>query len=249
MMLTDKVAVIYGAGGGIGGAVARAFAARGVHRLPHRAHPGAGRGRRQGGRVRRRIGRGGGGRRPRRAGRGRASPIGDRDGGPRRHLGQRGRHPERGDPGRAPGRPGRRAVPAADHRLRDVVLPDRAPGRAAHDPEPIRGDHDRHRTARADRPPAGRWLRPGAGGQGGAHPGPVRRARAARHPRGRPAAAGHAGDPHDQGRLRAPGRGIRPDLGTVAGPARQQDPPAPAHDAGRRWRTRRRSWPPTGRAG
>ena len=31
MMLKDKVAVIYGAGGGIGGAVARAFAAEGAN--------------------------------------------------------------------------------------------------------------------------------------------------------------------------------------------------------------------------
>ena len=38
----------------------------------------------------------------------------------------------------------------ADHGLHDVVLPDRAPGRTAHDPEEIGGDHDRHRTPRAD---------------------------------------------------------------------------------------------------
>ena len=31
-----------------------------------------------------------------------------------------------------------------------VVLPDRAPGRAAHDPEEVGGDHDRHRTPLAD---------------------------------------------------------------------------------------------------
>jgi NAD(P)-dependent dehydrogenase (short-subunit alcohol dehydrogenase family) len=31
MMLKDKVAVIYGAGGGIGGAVARAFASEGAN--------------------------------------------------------------------------------------------------------------------------------------------------------------------------------------------------------------------------
>jgi shikimate 5-dehydrogenase len=34
MMLKDKVAVIYGAGGAVGGAVARAFAAEGAEPLP-----------------------------------------------------------------------------------------------------------------------------------------------------------------------------------------------------------------------
>ena len=51
MMLQDKVAVIYGAGGAIGGAVARAFAARG----PSSFSPGAtgtGRSCRQGDRLR-----------------------------------------------------------------------------------------------------------------------------------------------------------------------------------------------------
>ena len=35
MLLEDKVAVIYGAGGAIGGAVARAFAPRGRQAVPH----------------------------------------------------------------------------------------------------------------------------------------------------------------------------------------------------------------------
>ena len=38
----------------------------------------------------------------------------------------------------------------ADRGLHDVVLPDRAPGRTAHDPERVGRDHDRHRAPRAD---------------------------------------------------------------------------------------------------
>ena len=138
-------------------------------------------------------------------------------GGPRRHLLQRGRHPGREDPGCPADRPGCRAVLPADHDLHDVVLPDRTPGGPADGPEQVGGDHDRHRAPLADRPPAGRRLRSGDGRQGGAHPRPVRRARAPRHPRGRSATAGHARDTHDQGRLRASRQGIGHDLGTVAG--------------------------------
>ena len=46
-------------------------------------------------------------------------------------------------------------------------------------------------------------LRPGDGRQGIAHARALRRARAARHPRRRPPAAGHAGDPHDRRRFEA----------------------------------------------
>jgi NAD(P)-dependent dehydrogenase (short-subunit alcohol dehydrogenase family) len=70
MMLKDKVAVIYGAGGAIGGAVARAFAAEGAKVFLTGRRPGTGRSGRQGHRFRRRIRRGGRGRRARRAGRG-----------------------------------------------------------------------------------------------------------------------------------------------------------------------------------
>ena len=66
-MLQDKVAVIYGAGGAIGGAVARAFAERRGQGVPHRAPRGTGRGGRAGHRLRRRSRRGGRGRRRRRA--------------------------------------------------------------------------------------------------------------------------------------------------------------------------------------
>ena len=65
MMLKNKVAVIYGAGGAIGGAVARAFAGEGATLFltgRKRAPVAAGC---QGNRFRRRIRRDGGGGRPR----------------------------------------------------------------------------------------------------------------------------------------------------------------------------------------
>ena len=224
MMLKDKVAVIYGAGGAIGGAVARAFAREGAKVFLTGRHAGTRRSRRQGNRFRRRIRRGGGGRRSRRAGRGRASAVRDRRGGPRRHLVQRGRHPEREDSGCPADRAGRRPVRPADHDLRHVVLPDRTPGGPADGRERLGGDHDRHRTPLADGHPVGGRLRPGAGRQGGAHSRSVRRARTSRHSRGRSATTGHAGDPHDQGSLRASRQGIGNDLGAVAGVARQPGP-------------------------
>jgi NAD(P)-dependent dehydrogenase (short-subunit alcohol dehydrogenase family) len=52
----------------------------------------------------------------------------------------------------------------------------------------------------------------------------------ARHPRGRSATSGHAGDANDQGRVRAARQGIRDDLGGVAGGAREQDPPSTTDD-------------------
>jgi Enoyl-(Acyl carrier protein) reductase len=59
----------------------------------------------------------------------------------------------------------------------------------------------------------------------------IRRARTSRHSGGRSATTGHAGDTHDQGWIRASRQGSGDDLGTVAGAARWQDPPATAHDA------------------
>ena len=83
----------------------------------------------------------------------------------------------------------------------------------------------RHRVPLADGHPAGGRLRTGAGPQGVAHAEPLRRARAARHPRGRPSTAGDAGDGHDQGGLRAACRGVGDDLGAVAGGARSRTHP------------------------
>ena len=143
-MLKDKVAVIYGAGGAIGGAVARAFAPR----APGCFSPGATCAVEAVAKesCRRRIRRGGGGRRTRRAGMDEHLQVRDRRGGPHRHLVRRDRDPEREDPRCPAGRSRRRAVLAADRDLRQVVLPDRTPGGPAHDREQVGGDHDRHRV-------------------------------------------------------------------------------------------------------
>ena len=53
---------------------------------------------------------------------------------------------------------------------------------------------------------------------------------APRHSRGRPAAAGDAGDTYDQGRLRTSRQGFGHDVGTVAGVPRKQNPRSPAHE-------------------
>ena len=72
--------------------------------------------------------------------------------------------------------------------------------------------------------PTGGRLRSGAGRQGGTHAGSLRRTRPSRHPSGRPTTTGHAGDAHDQGRLRAARQGNRDDLGGVAGARSQARP-------------------------
>jgi NADP-dependent 3-hydroxy acid dehydrogenase YdfG len=78
MMLENKVAVIYGAGGAIGGAVARAFAHEGAKLFLTGRHRGPvetiAKGIVSAGRIRR----GDGGRRSRRAGCGQASTVRDR---------------------------------------------------------------------------------------------------------------------------------------------------------------------------
>jgi NAD(P)-dependent dehydrogenase (short-subunit alcohol dehydrogenase family) len=102
---------------------------------------------------------------------------------------------------------------------------------AADGSEQVGGDHDRHHTPLADGHPRGGrlWCRDGR--QGGTHSRSIRRARTSRHSGGRSATTGHAGDTHDQGWIRASRQGSGDDLGTVAGAARWQDPPATAHDA------------------
>ena len=67
----------------------------------------------------------------------------------------------------------------------------------------------------SDRHPLGGRLRPRAGRQGSAHSGSIRRARASGHPRGRSATTRPAGVTHDQGSLRASRQGIGNDVGTV----------------------------------
>ena len=56
--------------------------------------------------------------------------------------------------------------------------------------EQIGGDHDRHRTPLADGHPIGGRLRSGAGRQGGTHSRSIRRARTSGHSRGRSATTG-----------------------------------------------------------
>ena len=125
MLLTGKNAVVYGGGGSIGGAVARAFAREGAEvflagrtageaRSGRRGHPRRGRhgphrGRRRARRRRRR--------RPR------------RDRRPDRHLLQRD-HPQR-RPGHADGGDGRRGLPRARRHRRAHELPDLEGGGAA----------------------------------------------------------------------------------------------------------------------
>ena len=60
------------------------------------------------------------------------------------------------------------------------------------DREQVGGDHDRHRAPLADGHPARGRLRSGAGGQGVAHSGSLRGARTSRNSRGRSAAERHA---------------------------------------------------------
>ena len=72
---------------------------------------------------------------------------------------------------------------------------------------------------------------PAIGRQGGTHSRSIRRARTSGHSRGRSATTGHAGDRHAQGSLRASRQGIGNDLGTVPRVARKQDPRATAYDA------------------
>ena len=131
MLLKDKVAVIYGAGGAIGGAVAR-VRVRGRRRLPHRALPGARRARRQGDQPPEDP--------PTRP---RSTPSTSR---PSTTTSYEEVALDRLDISfDAIGIPNDTilGVPLvdldlerlpADHDPRDVVLPDRAPGRAAHDP-------------------------------------------------------------------------------------------------------------------
>jgi NAD(P)-dependent dehydrogenase (short-subunit alcohol dehydrogenase family) len=79
--------------------------------------------------------------------------------------------------------------------------------------------------------PPGRRLRPGAVREGVAHPKHVRRAGAPWHSGSRFTAASHAGDTDNQACLGTSRQGIGNDLGTVASHARKQDSPTAAYDA------------------
>ena len=150
MMLEDKVAVIYGAGGAVGGAVARAFAREGAEVfLTGRKLPPVEA-------VAKDIVSAGGS-----AEAAEVDALDERamDEHLQSVIDKAGRVdisfnavgiPDTGDRGRASGRAGSRAVLPADHGLHDVVLPDRAPGGPADGPEQVGGDHDRHRDPRAE---------------------------------------------------------------------------------------------------
>ena len=190
MMLRDKVAVVYGAGGGIGGAVARAFAREGARVFL------TGRDLASVEIVAKQIDADGG-----------SAEAAEVDALDERAVDTHLRY-VMDDAGRvdisfnAIGIPNEDIVgvplteldverfsePIAS--LHDVVLPDRAPGGPSDGAERVRGDHDRHRYPLAGGPPAGGRIRPGAGRQGGAHSRPVCRARTSRHPCGRSATSG-----------------------------------------------------------
>jgi NAD(P)-dependent dehydrogenase (short-subunit alcohol dehydrogenase family) len=70
------------------------------------------------------------------------------------------------------------------------------------------GDHDRLRTSRADGLPIERRLRSGTGCEGGTHSRSLRRTCTSGHSRGRSATTWHAGDKHDQGSLRPQGKTV-----------------------------------------
>jgi short chain dehydrogenase len=97
----------------------------------------------------------------------------------------------------------------------------------------IGGDHDRHHTPLADGLPSGGRLRCGSGREGGTHSRSIRRARAPGHSRGWSAATGDAGIGRiKETLLRISRQGLGNDLGAVPRSARKQDPPAAAYDAG-----------------
>jgi NAD(P)-dependent dehydrogenase (short-subunit alcohol dehydrogenase family) len=79
--------------------------------------------------------------------------------------------------------------------------------------------------------PIGGRRRSGDGRRGGAHPRSIRRARTSGYSRGRSATPGDAGDRQDQGELRALRQGVGNDLGTVPRVRRSQDSPTTAFDA------------------
>ncbi len=229
MMLKDKVALIYGAGGAIGSAVARAFAPEGAELFltGHKLAPVE--------MVAKDIVSAGGS--------AEAAEVDALDEqAVDKHLqsviDQAGRVdisfnavgiPDTKIVGCASGGAGSRAVLPADHGLRDVVLPDRTPCRKAHDSEEIGSDHDRHRDPLADGHAVERRLRSGAGCQGGTHSRAIRRARTTWHSRGRSSTIRHSGDKLPEGSLRR--QGIGNDLGRVAGVDREQEPRATAYDA------------------
>ncbi len=135
MLLKNKVAVIYGAGGAIGGAVARAFAQEGAklfltgsRRAPLEA-------------VAKDIQSAGGAAEVAEVdaldekAADKHPAVGDRQGGPHRYLVQRDRYSDGENRGPLAGRDGCRDVLPAHCSLYAIVLSNRAPGSQAHDSE------------------------------------------------------------------------------------------------------------------
>jgi NAD(P)-dependent dehydrogenase (short-subunit alcohol dehydrogenase family) len=79
--------------------------------------------------------------------------------------------------------------------------------------------------------PIERRLRSGAGRQGGNDSRSIVRTRTSGHSRGRSATTRHPGDKHDDGSLRHQGQGIWHNLGTVPAAPRKRHPRATGHDA------------------
>ncbi len=184
MLLENKNVVIYGAGGAIGAATARAFAREGARVFL------TGRNLAKVDSVAENIRSAGG--------RAEAAQVdaldedaidrhldaGDRQGRRHRYLLQRRRHPEHHPAGRAFG--GDLAVdqfslPIATYTR--VELPDRAPGGSPDGGATLGRDPDRHAGGLACRHPAPGRLRPRHGRRGGAHPEPLSRTCTPRHPR------------------------------------------------------------------
>ena len=149
MMLSDKVAVVYGAGGAIGGAVARAMAAQGARVFA------TGRDREAVDAVAKEIGATGG---SVEAATVDALDEPAIDAHLRYVVGRAGRvdiSVNAAGPSNAEiiGVPLTELDPdevhPADRGVHAVVLPDRPAGRPVHDPERSRSDHDHHRPARA----------------------------------------------------------------------------------------------------
>jgi Enoyl-(Acyl carrier protein) reductase len=231
MMLKDKVAVIYGAGGSVGGAVARAFAREGArlfltgrHRAPVESV------------AKEAISAGG------------SAVTAEVDAldeqAVDRHLqfviDKAGRIDVSFN---AIGIPNTtlQGVPLVDLAVEQFALPittytrsyflTRTPGRPANAGEAIGGHHDRHFNPVSDRHPVDGRRRSSDERRGGADSGSIRRARTSWHSRSWSATAGDAGVGHDQGSLRASRQGMGHFVGTVPGDDRRQDTHATAYDA------------------
>ena len=248
MMLKDKVAVIYGAGGAVGGAVARAFASEGAELFLTGRKPAPVEA------VAEEIAVAGGS-----AEAATVDALDERavDEHLQSVIDAAGRIDISFD---AVGIPGTNllGVPLAELDLERFALPITtytasyfltARLAARHMiRERIGGDHDRHHPPVADGLPNGGRLRPGDGRQGGTHSRAIRRARASGHSRGRSATAGHSRDRLAQGSLRASRQDVGNDVGAIPRAGRKQDPPATALTS-RNWLPWRSSWLPTRRAG